>query len=380
MKPIVSSLPFGILLLLDGRIARQYQAGENKTAYQFVNSIPKDRYKPKAEPGPIKKSLNSLGEIGNDFTTAWEERSDKARDSLYEFGNHLTFGAFDMGKNVWEGNQALYQKKMNSPADFANWLSMGSVDMVRGVISPDEQFSKEHWQNSFELFTIVAGGGLAKVNTGPTPKPVHSVRVPKKPINMPVKQWVSQLKPPVIKSVTNKIEWFRANFLNVEFQRRQFAVDMPGAGRGASDTRSRAEIDGNGGSGARGTNRSDIETKDVLQFQKYKDSLTKGDVLENSKAIIPGSLLNDLKVIKELTKDGGSINDWAKMESLHSYNTSFGQGKVHYYRNLKTGEVSYYDAKIKVAIPKDLKRRNGITSDFWVIDVDNNFVPTGVRP
>lgn len=218
--------------LLDGRIARQYQAGENKTAYQFVNSIPKDRYKPKAEPGPIKKSLNSLGEIGNDFTTAWEERSDKARDSLYDFGNHLTFGAFDMGKNVWEGNQALYQKKMNSPADFANWLSMGSVDMVRGVISPEEQFSKEHWQNSFELFTIVAGGGLARVNTGPTPKTVPTVRVPKKPINMPVKQWVSQLKPPVIKSVTNTTEWFRANFFNFDFQRRQFAVDMPGGNNG----------------------------------------------------------------------------------------------------------------------------------------------------
>ena len=130
------------------------------------------------------------------------------------------------------GKPSTIPEKMNSPADFANWLSMGSVDMIRGVISPEEQFSKEHWQNSFGLFTIVAGGGLARVNTGPTPKTVPTVRVPKKPINMPVKQWVSQLKPPVIKSVTNTTEWFRANFFNFDFQRRQFAVDMPGGNNG----------------------------------------------------------------------------------------------------------------------------------------------------
>ncbi|CRH19249.1 hypothetical protein BN1423_1090011 [Carnobacterium maltaromaticum] len=34
------------------------------------------------------------------------------------------------------------------------------------------------------------------------------------------------------------------------------------------------------------------------------------------------------------------------------------------YKNLKTGEINFYDAKMKVSIPKDLKIRNGITEDF----------------
>ncbi|MCA5011955.1 hypothetical protein H3T55_03040 [Enterococcus sp. S22(2020)] len=120
-------------------------------------------------------------------------------------------------------------------------------------------------------------------------------------------------------------------------------------------------------------------SKSSLHYQNYKNALMKGDIIEKSKPIISGSDLKDPKVISELTKNGSSILDWAKMESTYSYETSMGKGKVHYYRNLKTGEISFYDLKMKVPIPKDLKVREGLTDDFWIIDLDNNFKPKGIR-
>ncbi|EFS01605.1 conserved hypothetical protein [Listeria seeligeri FSL N1-067] len=73
------------------------------------------------------------------------------------------------------------------------------------------------------------------------------------------------------------------------------------------------------------------------------------------------------------------MSDWAKMESSYSYETSMGRGKIHYYKNLKTGDISFYDVKMKVPIPKDLKIRNEHTEDFWIIDLDNNFMPKGAK-
>ncbi|MBC1559197.1 hypothetical protein HB911_10820 [Listeria booriae] len=65
------------------------------------------------------------------------------------------------------------------------------------------------------------------------------------------------------------------------------------------------------------------------------------------------------------------------MESQFSYTSNFGSGKVHYYKNIKTGKISSYDAKVKISKPKDL--RNGIGDDFWIVDLDSNFIPIGVR-
>ena len=120
-------------------------------------------------------------------------------------------------------------------------------------------------------------------------------------------------------------------------------------------------------------------SRNSTQYQQYKNELMKGDIIENSKPIISSSDLKDTKVISELTKNGSSMSDWAKMESTYSYETSMGKGKVHYYQNLKTSETSFYDVKMKVPIPKDLKIRNGLIDDFWIIDLDNNFIPKGVR-
>lgn len=47
----------------------------------------------------------------------------------------MTIGALDMGKGMWQGNQALYQQSLNSPTDFVNWMTMGSVDTAKGAIS-----------------------------------------------------------------------------------------------------------------------------------------------------------------------------------------------------------------------------------------------------
>lgn len=106
------------------------------------------------------------------------------------------------------------------------------------------------------------------------------------------------------------------------------------------------------------------KTDDVYKFQKYKQSLVADDVLSNSDVIIEGGKLWDDEVIKALTSDGSSIDDWAKMSSKYSYDTLYGKGQYHYYKNLKTGVIHPFDAKLKLNKPP-----------HHVIPVDMNFVP-----
>lgn len=109
--------------------------------------------------------------------------------------------------------------------------------------------------------------------------------------------------------------------------------------------------------------------------------MVKGDVLENSREIITGDKFGDKRLISELTKDGSSISDWSKMESLYWYTNEYGTGKIHYYKNITTGEVSYYDAKMKISAPKDVRGNLMITTTdkdgFWIIDLDENLIPKG---
>lgn len=48
-----------------------------------------------------------------------------------------------------------------------------------------------------------------------------------------------------------------------------------------------------------------------------------------------------------------------------------------------TGKVSYYDCKMKVKVPKDLvgKLKTTVSSkdNFWIVDLDENMIPIGVR-
>lgn len=93
--------------------------------------------------------------------------------------------------------------------------------------------------------------------------------------------------------------------------------------------------------------------------------------------------MKDQKLIEELTKDGSNISDWVKMESVYSYTNEYGTGKIHYYYNQKTGTVSYYDCKMKIKVPRDLVGNLDIATcskdNFWIIELDENMIPTGVR-
>ncbi len=127
------------------------------------------------------------------------------------------------------------------------------------------------------------------------------------------------------------------------------------------------------GGGTKGTG----DTSNSYLNQRYKYSLIKQEVATESKPIMSGSALKDQKAINALTADGSDIRDWFKMESNSKYITEYGEGRVHLYKNMKTGEISTYDAKIKVSIPKDLRTPGGY--DFWIIDLDENFIPIGSR-
>lgn len=122
---------------------------------------------------------------------------------------------------------------------------------------------------------------------------------------------------------------------------------------------------------------------DSYLYQKYKESLVKDDVLSNSQAIISGDNFGDKKLIAELTKDGSKIEDWSKMESIYSYSNEYGTGKIHYYMNSQTGKISYYDAKMKISAPKSIRSslNNTVTDKdgFWIIELDENLIPIGVR-
>ena len=77
-----------------------------------------------------------------------------------------------------------------------------------------------------------------------------------------------------------------------------------------------------------------------------KSGTLKPEVIKNSEEIIPGSKLNNPDVIKALTSDGSSINDWAKM-STQTFKSPSGDFQVHFYQNIKTGQVSTYEMKVK---------------------------------
>ncbi len=122
---------------------------------------------------------------------------------------------------------------------------------------------------------------------------------------------------------------------------------------------------------------------DSYLFYKYKEILVKDDVLNNSYKIIEGKDFGDQKLIKELTKDGSNIKNWAKMESLYTYTNEYGSGEIHYYYNEVTGAVSYYDCKMKISVPKNLRGNLKCTTcdkgNFWILKLDENMIPIGVR-
>ncbi|MDO5558754.1 MAG: hypothetical protein Q4F95_04060 [Oscillospiraceae bacterium] len=65
------------------------------------------------------------------------------------------------------------------------------------------------------------------------------------------------------------------------------------------------------------------------------------------------------------------------MESGIKYTTEYGTGKIHYYKNIKTGKISEFDIKMKIEKPKRI--RKDVKDNFWIMDLDKDFNPTGIR-
>lgn len=100
------------------------------------------------------KSWNSFKDIGKDFYNGLGQRADKALDSPYDFANYITIGILD---GVNSGAKDRYNQMFNSTEDFFNYATIGTTGMLKGAFSPEEQFSKEHWLNSFGVATSVLG-------------------------------------------------------------------------------------------------------------------------------------------------------------------------------------------------------------------------------
>ena len=122
----------------------------------------------------------------------------------------------------------------------------------------------------------------------------------------------------------------------------------------------------------------ETQASDAYAFQKYKQSLIKEDVVSNSRVMMTGEKLWDKKAISELTKDGSKLSDWDKLTSKAVYDTPYGSGQYHYYRNRVTGEISDFDAKMKIIKSKDLWA-NKSKAEYYFVDVDKNFNVLGVR-
>jgi len=128
--------------------------------------------KPKTE-NPFVKTYNSLKEIGKDFMNGLDTRQKKALDSPYDFANYLTLGALD---GLVSGAKDRQGKMWNSPSDFANYATFGFTGMVNGAVNPKDPLSKEHLLDSFGVVTSLFGlkgvkGTTSKTPSGGQPKP-----------------------------------------------------------------------------------------------------------------------------------------------------------------------------------------------------------------
>lgn len=113
---------------------------------------------------PVVKSFNSFKEIGKDFNKGLQTRANKALDSPYDFANYLTLGAVD---GIKSGAKSRADKILDSPSDFLNYATFGFTDMAKGAVNPKDPLSKEHWLDSFGVATSVLGAKGAST-TKPT--------------------------------------------------------------------------------------------------------------------------------------------------------------------------------------------------------------------
>jgi hypothetical protein len=46
---------------------------------------------------------------------------------------------------------------LDSPEKFADWLTLGTVEMGKGAFHPEESWSAEHWLNSLGVVSLLVG-------------------------------------------------------------------------------------------------------------------------------------------------------------------------------------------------------------------------------
>ncbi len=77
------------------------------------------------------------------------------------------------------------------------------------------------------------------------------------------------------------------------------------------------------------------------------DGMLKQGIINNSKPIINGLKLGNPSVISELTSDGSTIDQWAKM-STTIFQGPQGKFSVHFYMNTVTKVINIYEMKCKI--------------------------------
>ncbi|QIB70560.1 RHS repeat-associated core domain-containing protein [Aminipila butyrica] len=192
--------------------------------------------------------------------------------------------------DVWHGMVYRADTMRDNPSAYnvGNWLSMGFFDTVNGAVNPEKPLSMQHWIDSAAVVTTFAGGYGA-----------YKSAVPRT-------------------SVTT--------------------------------TAGKTVVSGAGKTGANNiANMPKLNVK--LTYEEASSIFTnsgtlRAEVIKNSNKIMPGSKLNSSNVIKALTRDGSSINDWAKM-STRTFKSPSGSFQVHFYQNVKTGQISTYEMKVK---------------------------------
>lgn len=91
-------------------------------------------------------------------------------DSPYDFFNWLTLGLTgDLPSGIYAGAKDRADHSFDSVEKFADWLTLGTVEMAKGTFNPEEVWSAEHWMNSLGMATLITGpleGQLLKPSTG----------------------------------------------------------------------------------------------------------------------------------------------------------------------------------------------------------------------
>ncbi|WP_405097379.1 hypothetical protein [Oceanobacillus sp. FSL H7-0719] len=157
---------------------------------------------------------------------------------------------------------------LNTPSDFFNWLTIGGVDLVKGVVTPEEQFSKEHLLASFGLATVFIGGVRIPNGTAGTVSTVSKATPTKVKNTVPSSHVKSSQK---LGTLTNIYEWYRVNVPEIGL-----VYDSIG---GYHLIVKKAE--GGSGGGSRGSGKGSGSGKDIQipsvrnnEFNKWFDNLS----------------------------------------------------------------------------------------------------------